>query len=585
MLASLSGALLLASAASASKLSLASADCKLIPGSPAWPSPGEWDALNQTISGRLLRPRPPAAACHEAFAEFSDGVCTTVRTRWNSSQWHSEQPASNMWQNFNGYSCLPTEEAPCSDGGYPVYVVSARERAHIVAAVKFAKEKGVRLNIKSTGHDFLGRSVQPKSLSIWTHQLKSTEWHPVGYQPKGCDFMIREPAVTFESGAQMGELYAQAKERKLMIVGGDSKTVSGGGYLTGGGHSPLSPKYGMGADQVLEIEAVLASGEVITANECQNQDLFWAMRGGGGSTFGVVTNFTVRALPEVPITVWFGTLRSNASAEAKWDVVTHIFREWPKLGSEGISGYLIGNPWSTINVPTLQIIMPNTTSRDDLQKLMDPFVAGANNATGGQPILRGGSTFYSGYGNFQVPRTNLTRARDPTSTFPGTGQSKLITSWLWDTEALASPNLKQALMGSTDNETLLFTDFTAGPGTHSPPFMRGGGNAVNPAWRTAWVRPAAEMNWKGRDLDKLRERMATLKTFERALISLAPEGGTYGNEADFSADNWQHKFYGSNYPTLLEIKRRVDPDDVFWCRTCVGSEGWEETEEGQLCRV
>jgi FAD/FMN-containing dehydrogenase len=71
----------------------------------------------------------------------------------------------------------------------------------------------------------------------------------------------------------------QASLRKLTIVAGGSETVGPGGYLTGGGHGALSATYGMGADQVLEMEIVTPRGEILTINECQNQDLFWAMRG------------------------------------------------------------------------------------------------------------------------------------------------------------------------------------------------------------------------------------------------------------------------------------------------------------------
>jgi FAD/FMN-containing dehydrogenase len=64
-----------------------------------------------------------------------------------------------------------------------------------------------------------------------------------------------------------------------MLVAGASKTVSLGGFLSNGGHGALSAKFGLGADMVLEIEAVTADGRIVKANECQNQDLFWAMRG------------------------------------------------------------------------------------------------------------------------------------------------------------------------------------------------------------------------------------------------------------------------------------------------------------------
>lgn len=71
---------------------------------------------------------------------------------------------------------------------------------------------------------------------------------------------------------------AAATAGKAMISGG-GPTVTLGGYLTGGGHGLLGPRYGMAADQVLEFEVVTPKGEIVTANECQNQDLFWALRG------------------------------------------------------------------------------------------------------------------------------------------------------------------------------------------------------------------------------------------------------------------------------------------------------------------
>jgi FAD/FMN-containing dehydrogenase len=74
-------------------------------------------------------------------------------------------------------------------------------------------------------------------------------------------------------------MYASARSRGVNLVGGYTGTVSIGGYLANGGHGQLSAKYGLGADMVLEIDLVTAAGEIITANECQNQDIFWAMRG------------------------------------------------------------------------------------------------------------------------------------------------------------------------------------------------------------------------------------------------------------------------------------------------------------------
>jgi FAD/FMN-containing dehydrogenase len=78
---------------------------------------------------------------------------------------------------------------------------------------------------------------------------------------------------------QMLEIDHEASLKNLVIVGGGSGSVGVGGFLTGGGHGTFSHLYGLGADQVLEMEVVTPRGRILTVNECQHQDLFWAMRG------------------------------------------------------------------------------------------------------------------------------------------------------------------------------------------------------------------------------------------------------------------------------------------------------------------
>ena len=99
------------------------------------------------------------------------------------------------------------------------------------------------------------------------------------FKPKGCKECIDGAAITAAAGVQMLEIDEQAHLRNLTIVSGGAGTVGIGGYLTGGGHGALSSTYGLGADQVLEMEIVTPGGDIVTINECQNSDLFWAMRG------------------------------------------------------------------------------------------------------------------------------------------------------------------------------------------------------------------------------------------------------------------------------------------------------------------
>lgn len=86
-------------------------------------------------------------------------------------------------------------------------------------------------------------------------------------------------AVTVLGGTMMSEIYDAVHQRGEIVVGGMARTVGVGGYITGGGHSRVSPKYGLAADQVLEMEVVTPKGDILVANELQNSDLFWAMRG------------------------------------------------------------------------------------------------------------------------------------------------------------------------------------------------------------------------------------------------------------------------------------------------------------------
>lgn len=81
------------------------------------------------------------------------------------------------------------------------------------------------------------------------------------------------------AGVEMLDAFSFAALHNMSMVGGGSPDVGFGGYLTGGGHGGLSTFYGLAADQVLEVEIVTAEGDILTANNCQNSDLFWAVRG------------------------------------------------------------------------------------------------------------------------------------------------------------------------------------------------------------------------------------------------------------------------------------------------------------------
>ncbi|KAJ6560348.1 hypothetical protein B0H19DRAFT_114380 [Mycena capillaripes] len=220
-------------------------------------------------------------------------------------------------QHRQGYDLMPPSlclrnSTTCGQGDVPIYSVDAQTAVDVQvrasalskrlvisppilsqAAVKFTTVHNLSVAVKSSGHDYLGRSTAPNSLLIRTANFKNTAFTDaffLGGQNMGS-------AVIVGSGVHMQDLYAQAKAQGKIAVGGSAATVSAaGGYLQGGGHSALSPLYGLAADNVLgralchlyyllmfrrllEFNVVLASGDLVQVNSVSNTDLFYALRG------------------------------------------------------------------------------------------------------------------------------------------------------------------------------------------------------------------------------------------------------------------------------------------------------------------
>ena len=120
------------------------------------------------------------------------------------------------------------------------------------------------------------------------------------------------------AGQDFDGLYSFCEANNCTVVGGSARTVGpAGGWIAGGGHSALSNTLGMGVDNVLQIKAVLPNGTYVTANRCQNQDIFFALRGGGGSTFGVNMEMTTMAHPQVTLQVAYIRFLSANLASVK----------------------------------------------------------------------------------------------------------------------------------------------------------------------------------------------------------------------------------------------------------------------------
>ncbi|KAL6884721.1 hypothetical protein GGI43DRAFT_432980 [Trichoderma evansii] len=553
--------------------------CKSTPNDESWPSIPKWNHLNESLSGRLIHPLPPALACHYSD-QGSNISCADIKNSWSSFAFHQDDPVSTAWNNMNNDSCLPTEDAPCSGLGYPVYAVNATTADDVKHAINFARKYHVRLNIKASGHDCLKRSTAPYSLSIWTRYMAGEYELHSEFKPKGCNTTIKTTAVTAGAASYVSDMYSHLDQYNLTIVDGMGTEVTMGGYLTGGGHSPISNIFGLGSDQVYEVEMVTPKGEVITANECQNTDLFWAIRGGGGGTFGVLTKVTVRTVPSKPMAVYDFIIETKPNSTAYWESVAYMIAQYPTLADSNVAAFTYLYPNTSAaglgeDMASFEAVFAlyDPDSPSTLGSFLEPYVNQIKYNYSSQITTKVTSTIFPNF------RSMFLEYADD----KGAGVDKVVGSWLLPPGTLKEYAFGEALvdfLGPTGGRLYI----VSGTGVWDAK-PRGGGDAVNPAWRNALVHAVTSQQWS--PLDEI-ERSAVehnINNFQvEAFRKLAPDSGAYLNEAYWNEPNFQKAFWGFNYERLREIKKTIDPDDVFWCHVCVGNEGWKEVED-YLCRV
>lgn len=279
-------------------------------------------------------------------------------------------------------------------------------------------------------------------------------------------------------------------------------------------------------------------------------------------------------------------MQGPAGNNHTWDAVTALHSAWAKyLSPHGVTGYTTGNVWGKGRV-TVNIHLPGARNEAQLHGYVNSVIRDVNAAGRGSATMSGVMSWKAAPAatrNAAMVANDLDFSGHGGKTFPGNGENKIIASWLYGARELSHPNLKQVLMASSDSESLLYSDWTGGPGVHKSPLLRGGGNAVGPGWRSALVRPAAELQWTGDDMTKLARRKTAAAKFTMNLASLNRSMGMYVNEADPDTVNAQQAFWGTNYPKLLSIKQSRDPKGVFWCKACVGAEFWTQSATGVLC--
>ncbi|KAJ7635275.1 FAD-binding domain-containing protein [Roridomyces roridus] len=540
--------------------------CRNVPGSNGYPSVAAWSAFNASISGRLVDVVPSAEFC----ARLPGGACTDAQ--WGSALFRNGIPGSMEQVNWEqGYDqsppslCFQNQTTLCGQGNVPVYSVEAESVADVQAAIKFATTNNLRLVIKSSGHDQLGRSTAPGALLLRTTALRNisfTDNFYVGDNNMG-------PAVTFGSGMPGHTVYKEGATKGRIVTAGAAATVCpGGGYLQGTGHSPLSPLLGLAADNALEFQIVVASGELLTVNEDSHPDLFFALRGGGAGSWGVLISATVKTFPTFNLTQSIITLGIANDTAASALATVHA-RHIHMLDSVRGGQYYYLEKAAGSTVFWIDTYLPHTTP-DEAETILKPFLDEALNVEGVE-MISSESTY--------ADVNDILYDDDDSVGFYLYMGSRLIPESAYDTPETVGEVYEGLL--DAGSQIILGHIIAGGQVAENANIS----SAVHPAWRTAKTHLILVNEFT--DAPSPADVFTIHRQFQDIQLPIVekisgPNAGSYSNEADLLEPNFQTTFFGPNYAKLSAIKSMYDPEDLFIVGAGVGSERWDQWG---ICRV
>lgn len=344
-----------------------------------------------------------------------------------------------------------------------------------------------------------------------------------------------------------------------------------GGFTQGGGHSTLSTAFGLAADQVLEYDVVTASGKTIKAAPEKNEDLYWALSGGGGGNYAVVTSMTVRAHSVGNVGGGSIKMLANSTTQAKYaEVVRRFHALAPDMVDQGATvTYILNGQYLSFGPFTVA----NSTGDHVRDVIAAPFLDALKEL--GVPAATEFSTlpFRDHYDKYLGP---LPWGSLSSSQWQYGGRLLPRTSFGSNDTSVAD-----VLISLIDEGTFLVGtagDFTS---PHGVP------NAVLPAWRDTLIQLQILTPWSTDpdawdDMLDLQEKMT--KDILPQIKAVTPGSASYMNEADFREPEWKKEFFGDNYEKLLGVKKKWDPESLLYALKGIGSDAWDVTNDGRMCR-
>lgn len=440
----------------------------------------------------------------------------------------------------------------------PQFIVAPSHVSHVQATIICCKIHGLQLRIRSGGHDYDGLSyvsdVPFVILDMFNLRQVSVD--------------IENESAWVQSGATMGELYYNIAEKSNLygFPAGVCPTVGVGGHFSGGGYGNMMRKFGLSVDNVLDAQIVDANGRILN-RASMGEDLFWAIRGGGGASFGVIVAWKIRLVP-VPETVSVFRVERTLEQGAldllhRWQYVADKINE--DLFIRVVILPVIRKDHKTIKAKFVSLFLGN------LEKLLALM-----NESFPELGINGNNCIEMSWIESIIYWSNYVK---------GTPISVLLDRTpKWRKYLKKKSDYVQVPISKTDLEGILNTmmelqrpALTLNPyggrmseiSESETPFPHRAGNIFKIQYSVTWTEEsieAAEQN-----LDKIRR----IYSYMTPYVSKSPRGAYLnyrdidlginqsGNESYDGASIWGTKYFKDNFERLVQVKSRVDPDNFF----------------------
>jgi len=442
-----------------------------------------------------------------------------------------------------GYPTARLGYDPRFDFVHPKAIVMASNPTDVARTIAFARNNGLRFAARCGGHSYGGYSLS-NGIVIDVSPMAAVTPHPA------------TGTATVGAGARLIDVAAGLAPGGAMIPAGTCPTVGVSGLTMGGGQGVTGRRFGLTADSLRGATVVLADGSVVNASAGSHPDLLWALRGGGGGNFGVVTSFTFATHRLKRLTVF--------SLTWSWSRADDVLRAW-QAWAPGAPQALWSScrlRWIPGSGPSVSVSGAWTGAPGALTSHLDAFAS----MVGAAP-MRSVQTmsylqaemYFAGCSSLSVNQCSLSTTGGKLSR-----QGSFAKSDFFD--HAIPPAVRDRLLSRIENR-------------NGSAALRGqAGGVLFDAWggRIAEVKPGATA-FPHRQARFLAQEFVTFGHLTAAQkqanqhwlhelwhdLRPAASGFAYVNYIDPGLPDWQHAYYGANLKRLVKVKATYDPDDVF----------------------